>query len=253
MSAGHDEQREAVVARRAPVPDQLPVDPIAEPAVLGRAIRTPKAAAVAGILFSVIFSVALILLRTTVPADPADAGEWLTDGSRRDVVLTALGLVPVAGIVFLWEVGVLRDHVGVAEDRLLATVFLGSAVLFVGMMFVASAVAAGLIVAAEDHADQLVSSGAWEFVRQTVYQLMIEYGMRMAGVFTLITTMILFRARLAPRWLLVFGFAAAFALMVLVSFLAWAELVFPVWMLALSLFVLVNNLRRRTKASPTPT
>jgi hypothetical protein len=227
----------------------MPAEPIRAPGAVGRAIQTPKAAAIAGILFSVIFAVALVLLRATVPADPDDAGEWLTDSSRRDAVLTAIGFVPVAGIVFLWEVGVLRDHFGEAEDRFLQTVFLGSAVLFVGMMFVAAAISAGLIVAAEDGTDQLVSSGVWEFARQTVYLLMVEYGMRMAGVFTLITTMILFRARLAPRWLLVFGFATAFVLMVVVSFFAWAELVFPAWMFVLSLFVLVNNLRRRTKAS----
>lgn len=227
----------------------MPSEPIRAPSAVGRAIETPKAAAIAGILFSVIFAVALVLVRTAVPADPDDAGEWLTDSSRRDAVLTALGLVPVAGIVFIWEVGVLRDHVGDAEDRFLQTVFIASAVLFVGMIFVASAISAGLIVAAEDSADQLVSSGAWEFVRQTVYQLMIEYGMRMAGVFTLITTMILFRARLAPRWLLVLGFATAFALMVVVSFFAWAELIFPAWMFVLSLFVLVTNLRRRAETS----
>lgn len=226
----------------------MPAEPIAEPVALGRAITTPKAAAIAGILFAAIFSIALVLLRTTVPADPADAGQWLTDSSRREAVLTALSLVAGAGIVFLWEVGVLRDHFGASEDRFLATVFLGAAVLFVGMMFVAAAMSAGLIVAAEDHADQLVSSGAWTFVRQTIYQLMIEFGMRMAGVFTLITTMILFRARLAPRWLLVLGFVTAFVLMVLVSVIAWAELAFPVWMLALSAFVLVTNLKARAAA-----
>lgn len=227
----------------------MTAEPVRAPRAVGRAIQTPKAAAIAGILFSVIFAVALVVLRTTVPASPDDAGEWLTDSSRRDAVLTALGLVPVAGIVFLWEVGVLRDHFGEAEDRFLQTVFIGSAVLFIGMIFVASAIAAGLIVAAAEGADGLVSSGAGEFVRQTVYLLMIDYGMRMAGVFTLITTMILFRARLAPRWLIVVGFATAFVLMVVVSFLAWAELVFPVWMFVLSLFVLVNNLRRRPQAS----
>jgi hypothetical protein len=229
----------------------MTAEPIRAPRAVGRAIQTPKAAAIAGILFAVIFAVALVLLRTTVPASPDDAGEWLTDSSRRDAVLTAFGLVPVAGIVFLWEVGVLRDHFGEAEDRFLQTVFIGSAVLFIGMIFVASAIAAGMIVAAADTANGLVSSGGWEFARQTVYQLMIEYGMRMAGVFTLITTMILFRARLAPRWLIVFGFATAFVLMVVVSFLAWAELTFPAWMFVLSLFVLVTNLRRRAAGDTT--
>lgn len=236
----------------------MAVDPLAEPGTIAHAIRTPKAAAIAGILFSVIFSIALVLVRVSVPADPADAGEWLTDSARRNAVLTALGLTAVAGIFFLWEVGVLRDHVGAAEDRFLSTVFLGAAILFVGMIFVASALAAGLITAAEDYSDDLVASGIWRFVRQTVYWLMIEYAMRMAGVFTLITTMILFRARLAPRWLLILGFVTAFVLMVVVSLLAWAELAFPAWMLVLSFFVLVHNLKRPAEvghhsASPTAT
>ncbi len=222
----------------------MAAEPLAEPGTIAHAIRTPKAAAIAGILFSVTFSIALVLVRASVPADPADAGEWLTDSARRTAVLTALGLTAGAGIFFLWEVGVLRDHVGAAEDRFLATVFLGSAILFVGMIFVASALAAGLITAAEDYSDELFASGIWTVVRQAVYWLMIEYGMRMAGVFTLITTMILFRAKLAPRWLLILGFATAFVLMVVVSFLAWAELAFPAWVLVLSLFVLVNNLKR---------
>ena len=104
---------------------------------VGRALRTPRSAAVAGIAFSVLFTVALVLVRTVVPSDPSDAGEWLSDGSRRDAVLFALGLVPFAGIAFLWFVGVLRDRVGDAEDRFFATVFLGSGLLFVAMLFVA--------------------------------------------------------------------------------------------------------------------
>ena len=98
---------------------------------MGRALRTPRAAAFAGIAFSVLFTVALVLVRAAVPADPSDAGRWLTDGSRREAVLLALGLVPFAGIAFLWFVGVLRDRVGEAEDRFFATVFLGSGLLFV--------------------------------------------------------------------------------------------------------------------------
>ena len=60
-------------------------------------------------------------------------------------MLFAFGLVPFAGIGFLWFVAVLRDRVGDAEDRFFATVFLGSGLLFVAMLFVASAVAASLV------------------------------------------------------------------------------------------------------------
>jgi len=173
---------------------------ISQPGTVARAIRTPRAAAVAGIAFSVLFSVALVLVRTAIPADPEDAGRWLSDDSRRDAVLLGLSLVPFAGIAFLWFVGVVRDRVGEAEDRFFATAFLGSGLLFIGMLFVASAVAGGLIVAAERNADTILASGAWEFGRETTYELMVVYAMRMAAIWTLAISTILLRARLAPRW-----------------------------------------------------
>jgi len=211
---------------------------------VGRAIRTPRSAALAGIAFSVIFGFALVLVRTAVPADPSDAGRWISDSSRRDSVLFALGLVPFAGIAFLWFIGVLRDRVGEAEDRFFATVFLGSGLLFVGMLFVASAVAAGLVASAGDHADSLLSSGAWAFGRRATHDLLVVYAMRMAAVFALATSTILLRTRLAPRWLVASGYVIAIVLLLTVGSFAWIELIFPAWVLALSLYVLVTGFRR---------
>jgi hypothetical protein len=91
-----------------------------------QALRTPPAAAVAGIAFAVLLTAALVLVRLAVPSDPNEAGDWLTDGRRRDSVILALNLLPFAGISFLWFIGVVRDRIGQAEDRLFATVFLGS-------------------------------------------------------------------------------------------------------------------------------
>ena len=212
--------------------------------VVGRALRTPRAAALAGIAFAVIFTVALVLVRRAVPADPGDAGRWLSDDSRRGGVLFALGLVPFAGIAFLWFVGVLRDRVGVAEDRFFATVFLGSALLFLGMLFVASALAAGLVASAGDGGGSLLSSDTWEVARRATYELANVYAMRMAAVFTIATSTILLRTRLAPRWLVVAGYAAGIALLLAVGFFAWVELVFPAWVLVLSVYVLVAGAER---------
>ena len=215
-----------------------------------RAIRTPRAAALAGIAFSVLFTVALVLVRSAVPADPGDAGQWLTDSSRRDAVMLALGLVPFAGIAFLWFIGVMRDRVGAAEDRFFATVFLGSGLLFVGMLFVASAVAAGLVAASGDHADSLLSSGAWAVGRSATDELIVVYAMRMAAVFTLAASTILMRTRVAPRWLVVSGYAIAVLLLITVGHFAWIELVFPAWVLVLSLYVLVTSFRGTPEAVP---
>ena len=103
------------------------------PLQAGSPLRTPRAAAVAGIVFSVLLISALVLLRVSVPAPPAVPGAWLTDSGRRAAVAIALNLVPFAGIAFLWFIGVLRDRIGQREDRFFATVFLGSGLLFVGL------------------------------------------------------------------------------------------------------------------------
>src|SRR5260370_28683872 len=106
----------------------------------GSPLRTPRAAAVAGIVFSVLLIAAFVLLRLSVPADPRVAGTWLTDSGRRVAVAIGLNLVPFAGIAFLWFIGVLRDRIGEREDRVFATVFLGSGLVFLAMLFVAAAV-----------------------------------------------------------------------------------------------------------------
>jgi hypothetical protein len=114
----------------------------------GNPLRTSQGAAVAGIIFGVLLIAALVLLRVSVPARPKVAGAWLSDSGRRTAVAVALNLIPFAGIAFLWFIGVLRDRIGEREDRLFATVFLGSGLLFVGMLFVAAAVAGATIAVA---------------------------------------------------------------------------------------------------------
>src|SRR6516225_3645565 len=88
----------------------------------GSPLRTPRAAAVAGIVFSVLMITALVLLRISAPAHSGDVGAWLTDSGKRAAVAVGLNLVPFAGIAFLWFIGVIRDRVGEREDRFFATV-----------------------------------------------------------------------------------------------------------------------------------
>ena len=73
-------------------------------------LKTPRAAAIAGIVFSVLFVGAFSLLRVNVPSDPGESGEWLKTSSGS--VGFALNLLPFAGIAFLWFVGALRDRLG---------------------------------------------------------------------------------------------------------------------------------------------
>jgi len=96
-------------------------------------MKAPRSAAIAGILFSVLLIGGLLLFRLSVRADPLEAGAWLKTSSK--TIALALNLIPFAGIAFLWFIGVLRDRLGELEDRFFATVFLGSGLLFLAMLF----------------------------------------------------------------------------------------------------------------------
>jgi hypothetical protein len=109
-------------------------------------LKTPKAAAVAGIVFSLLMFAIFALLRPSIPDDPLESGAWLVSNTR--AIAVALNLVPFAGVAFLWSVGVLRDRLDRQEDRFFATVFLGSALLFLSMLFVAAAVTGAVMMVA---------------------------------------------------------------------------------------------------------
>ena len=208
------------------------------PLQAGSPLRTPRAAAVAGIVFSVFLIVALVLLRLSVPADPRVPGAWLTDSRRRAAVAVALNLVPFAGIAFLWFIGVLRDRIGEREDRFFATVFLGSGLLFVAMLFVAAAVGGGLIASASRSSGP-PGADTVALGRDVTTTLVNVYTMRMAAVFTLTTVTIARRTQIVSRWLTVAGIATALVLLIVVTISPWVELLFPAWILALSVDILV--------------
>jgi len=212
-----------------------------DPLRAGSPLRTPRAAAVAGIIFSVLSITALILLRLAAPPSPAVAGTWLTDSGHRAALAIGLNLVPFAGIAFLWFIGVLRDRIGEREDRFFATVFLGSGVLFVGMLFVAAAVAGANVASATSAA--LPGSGTLALSRNVTTSLLNVYSMRMAAVFTLTTVTIARRTQIVVRWLTLAGMACALVLLVGIGISQWVELLFPLWILALSLDILSAGFR----------
>jgi hypothetical protein len=136
---------------------------------------------------------------------------------------------------------VIRDRIGTHEDRFFATVFLGSGLLFVGMMFVAAAVSGGLIAgmssAGPPGADTLALG------RNVTSLLLNVYSMRMAAVFTLTTVTIARRTKIVSRWLTVAGLVTALVLLVGTGISPWAELLFPAWILAISIDILAAGPR----------
>ena len=148
--------------------------------------KTPKAAAVAGIVFSALLIAIFWLLRTAIPADPLEAGAWLA--GQFGTVALALNLVPFAGISFLWFIGVLRDRLGAREDRFFATVFLGSGLLFLAMLFAAAAVIGAILLVFAADPNEMLNSATFKFARALAYNLMNVYAIKMAGVFMISTS-----------------------------------------------------------------
>jgi MFS family permease len=204
-------------------------------------LSTPRAAAMAGIVFSVLYITSLALIYRTIPTDPQDAGNWL-QRERRTVDL-ALYLLPFAGIAFLWFIGVLRDRLGALEDRFFATVFLGSGLLFLAMLFAAGALTAGVMVSYRVDPERLMGSGIYTFARAAVYQIVNVYGLKMAGVFMISTSMIALRTGIFPRWMAFIGFVLATLLLLSVGHLHWIPLAFPLWVLLVSVYILLANLK----------
>jgi len=204
------------------------------------ALRTPRAAAIAGVLFAVLLTTALTLVWLATPSGFAESNAWLADPSRKRMIVVALNLVPFAGIAFLWFIGVVRDRIGDREDRFFATVFLGSGLLFVAMLFVSSAVTAAFIADVAGRTG--ASSGVSGFGRAIGSLVLHTYAMRMAAVFTISTATIGVRTGFIPRWLRFSGYAMALVLLVAVDVSRWVELLFPLWILLLSLDTLVRSL-----------
>ena len=211
-------------------------------------LTTPRAAAIAGIVFSVLLIASLVLIRISVPADPQDAGDWLSGGWRN--VNLALNLLPFAGIAFLWFIGVVRDRLGQYEDRFFATVFLGSGLLFLAMLFISAAIAGGIISIFGAAPGLLIESGMYTFGRTVTYEIMNVYTMKMAGVFMISSCTLSLRTEIFPRWMAYLGLVLALFLLFSLGFFYWAPLIFPLWVLLISVHILWANFRG-PKSEPT--
>ena len=210
------------------------------------ALRTPRAAAIAGIVFAVLFTLSIGLMRLAIPESiiAADASEWLQNSTR--TVQFALTLVPFAGIAFLWFMGVVRSHLGQHEDQFFATIFFGSGLLFLAMIFSSAALAGGIVGGYAIAPELMTESGVIIFGRSVIYTITNVYAIRMAGVFMLSLGTLWARTRAMPRLFVILTYLLALTLLLAINLSLWAIMVFPAWVFVISVFILVRNLRSHT-------
>jgi hypothetical protein len=209
-----------------------PVTPVVDAA--GRQLRAPWAASIAGLLFSVLFTAALMLVRGQVEEpEPTTA-----------MVIGGLYLAPFAGIMFLWFVAVIRDQIGEREDRFFATVFFGSGLLFVALLFTTAAVVSTPATLVQFLDAEPLSPESVSLLRAFGYTLLFALATRAAAVFMLATATIGIRSGVFPRWFALVGYLLGFVLLVAVSFFDWFILVLPIWVAVVSLFILRRERQR---------
>jgi len=209
----------------------------ASPPDLGRRLVTPRAAAVAGVLFAVLLGTSTVLLRMSVPPLDADSGEWIAANEYR--IDLALWLIPFAGIAFLWFIAVARERLGRFEDQFFSTVFIGSGLLFLAMMFAAAAGAGAIVAAAANDPEGFASSTTYTYARQAVTQILAVYALRMAAIFQLSQASLWLRTRVMPRWMALVTIVVALLLLFVFTQAWWVVLVFPAWVLLVSVYILI--------------
>jgi len=192
----------------------------------------------------VLHIVSLVLIRLAVPADPTEPGLWLEDPSFRSWVRIALNLVPFTGIAFLWFMAVLRNRIGHLEDRFFATVFLGSGLLFVAVLFTAVAISRGLLDTFGTGARLPGQSETYRVGRGMAYALMNTFGTRMTAVFMFVTSTIGLRTTVLPRWISFVGFGLGLVLLLAITDFAWIALLFPLWVLLVSTYIACSDFEK---------
>jgi hypothetical protein len=185
------------------------------------------------VLFALLFGTALVLIRLDLPEAGEPGTQWLREGSTN--LKVSATIMPFAGIAFLWFMGVVRDGLGRYEDKFFSTVFIGSGLLFLSMMFVAAGVGAGL-----ERSDAAAHPDVATFGQMVLLAVSKTYALRMAAVFMISLATIWLKTGLMPRWLVGSSYLVAVGLLLASDVSMWLTLAFPVWVLVVSVLMLVR-------------
>ena len=215
--------------------------PLQKPGI-SRSLPPPRGAAISGILFSLLLGATLVIIRLAIPASDRNTIALFQDPVRRTAVRTAIHLAPFAGVAFLWFIGVLRNRLGPLEDQFFATVFLGSGLLFVGSLFASAALAGALLETVAHANDHPLNPEAIYLARRMAGASLNIFGIRMAAVFTFSTSTVILRTSILPRWVALAGFGCATVLLLVITNWPWIALLFPAWILLVSVCILIHEL-----------
>jgi hypothetical protein len=212
-----------------------------------RELRTPHAAGIMGVLFAGLFAAAVVLDRIAAPGNPASERDDFSGAAPR-LVLFSSHLIGFAGIFFLWFIGVVRSRLGRREDQFFSTVLFGSGIVFVASLYASVAVEVAGVAEVNRGRPEALESVRLAF--DTSYLFAYVFAAKMAGAFMAVFTTMLIRLAQPGRWLTIFGYIGALMLLFTIPRVEWLLLVFPLWVLVLSIKILRGSLFKTQDAAP---
>jgi len=211
-----------------------------------RNIRSPRSAAFAGIGYAILIITGMLLLASIVQVRLEDITPELLESWSKKASLIIL-LVPFAGIAFLWFTGVIRDQLGESEDRFFATLFYGSGIIQVVLLFIWGAIFAAIMATKTMMATESIDARVYLFGFALMNEVLGNYALRMAGIYMTAINSLWSKTGLVPRWLTIVTYILAFGFLIAAERFREARFIFPVWVFVVSIYILILNFRRKNE------
>jgi hypothetical protein len=204
-------------------------------------LRSIEAAAVAGIIHSVLLVIALLMLLRVPPitASQADISAFYQSPPSPLRGVLAFDLVVFAIIGFIWFVAVIRHRIGEQEPRFFATVFFGGGVLYAAMTLVGAASLAAPTVL-QEIGGQVPEPGVAAITRSFGILVLAEAVPRVQALIVFSTAALGRLTRTLPTWLLWLSYLFGLGLLVIVTFFRPGVYAFPIWVAVVSLTILAR-------------
>jgi hypothetical protein len=217
-------------------------------------VKYARMSSISGILFAGLFVVAIVFVHSTptLSASDAEITAYYASGSTL-LVTVGLYLIPFAGIAFLWHAHCTRLLIESRTPSPSAIPYglqLVSGVLFVVLLFAGTA-SAGAVALLKDLTTAPLPSA--DFVRGMLavgYGMVFVYALRGAGMYALTTTTLLRNTKIMPTWLAVLSYLLAAFLLLSTVMHPVAMLVFPSWIVIMSVVVFIRAGRVAAPATP---
>lgn len=190
-----------------------------------------------GVAFAILYILSYALLTTTPGPAATDAEiiEFYSSGRQRRLILVGLYVMPFSGIAFLWFIVALRMWIARSArsiNMLFSNIQLASGIIFIALLFTASAASAATAASAE-FASGPVDPMIARQLPQLSSTILIVFAMRLAAMFVFTTSSIGRSATILPFWFVIMGYAVGLFLLLSATFSPVLALVFPLWILVL--------------------